>query len=91
MEDKHIDAVKKLVGKKWRDIGRHLPQFSGLDAEDIVSQYIYESPPDSEKFYYVVTAWVWKIGRKATVRKLLEAIDKVDMGEDAREKLGLYA
>lgn len=88
VEDKVIDDLKKAVGSKWKEIGRYLPEFSREEAEDVVSRYLHENPSNGDKFYYVVTAWVSKIGKLATNRKLVDALDNVGMGGVAQRILG---
>lgn len=87
VKENHIDAIKKICGKQWRTVGRHLPEFTLDDAEDVVSRYNRETLSDGDRFFYVVKAWAEKLGSRATVGKLLEAIDNAGVGGVAETRL----
>ncbi|XP_062511933.1 centrosomal protein of 112 kDa-like isoform X2 [Corticium candelabrum] len=76
VEDDDIEVIALEASSKWKQLGRNLT-FRPVEVDDIVSQIKYDNPRDSDRLFILIDEWRSKIGRQATLGKLLEACQKV--------------
>ena len=79
-----IDVVARFCSDKWEDIGMALG-YSQAEVANFVSTS--ERPSNYLKLTKVISGWVTHKGKHATVGKLLEACDRVQMRGGVEEKI----
>ena len=86
VREEHVDVVTGASSDVWEKLGRQL-EFTHTQVLGIVSAIKYERPRDSDRLYLIIKVWQDKMGRKATLGKLLEACHKVEKGGEILSRL----